>query len=160
MLFGFLTQALIYRGPNMTAETYPYFRLCTLYHQDIPRYVNPHDPMVKAIERGRWAILSSGEMIVYGKTSLIGALVRYEPAFQHYDDSQRDGLSLARDLLGALGTVISGEYMTPYPPKKDFRFTNILWHGFGYSKDMSEKPEWLTQTVRVVGLAGDKDEAG
>ena len=150
--------------------SYPRFHLDTLYHQDIPRYVNPHDPMVKAIERGRWTILSSGVSIVYGKTNLIGALVRYEPAFQHEDRSGDYG-GMFRYILGAIGTVISGEYTPPNPPtrgKKDFRFTNILWHEFGYSEDMSQlgraglspNPDWLTQTVRVVGLAGDKDGAG
>jgi len=140
--------------------------LAPLYHQDIPRYVNPHDPMVKAIERGRWHLLSNNQLIRYGETNLIGALVRYDPAFQHEDHS-RDLWSLPEDLLGALGTVISGEYTLPNPPtreKKDFRFTNILWHGFGYSLDMSQlgraglppNPDWLTRNVRVIGLAGNE----
>ena len=148
---------------------FSYFHLDTLYHQDIPRYVNPHDPMVKAIERERWTILCSGVRIAYNKTNLIGALVRYEPAFQHEDHSGDYG-HLERDILGALGTVISGEYTPPNPPtrgRKDFRFTNILWHGFGYSRDMSQpgraglppNPDWLTKNIRVVGLAGDEDEA-
>ena len=133
--------------------------LPTLHHKDIPRYVNPHDSMVKAIERGRWHLMSNNQKLAYGKTNLIGALVRFEPAFQHHDDHMHFKNPPEADLLGAIGTVIEGEWTinrNGVAPGQDFWFRDIFWYEFGYSK----QTEWLSKTIRVIALAnGNEDDS-
>ena len=143
--------------------------LPTLYHQDIPRYVNPHDSMVKAVERGRWYTLKDNKRLVYGETNLLGALVRYEPAFQHLDEYATAAPHY--DLLGDTGIVLEGEWVQTDVPfvksrvrpmsydsdSEDYWFKRILWTKAGYI----HKVEWLTKTVRVISLAnGVEDGAG
>lgn len=129
-------------------------KLYPVRDEDIPRYINPHDSMVKFAERERWKIMLTGEMIVPWKTDMIGALVRYLPTFQHDIRKNED----SRPLLGAMGTVISGEWVSNASVGTDFCFYNILWHGVGCSEDMSARADFLTKTVRVVDLVTKEDK--
>ena len=98
--------------------------------------------------------MSNNQKLVYGETNLIGALVRFEPAFQHHDDQPH---CHEADLLGAIGTVIEGEWVINRKggvPSQDFWFRDIFWYEFGCSK----KTEWLRQRIRVISLAGGDED--
>ena len=110
--------------------------------------------------------MSNNQKLIFGETNLVGALVRHEPSFQHYDKYPHfKAHSATDDLLGAIGTVIEGEWIinknpqsTPdNEPVKDYWFRDIFWHEYG----SSEWSEYLTKTIRVISLAEeDNDEAG
>lgn len=103
--------------------------------------------------------MSNNQRLVYADTNLIGALVRFEPAFQHNCTRVLAGVEPYINMLGAIGTVIEGEWTSARRCSgmidgKDYSFRNILWYEFGYS----QQTEWLTQTIRVISLAGGVED--
>lgn len=138
----------------MMAYKKPHERLSTICYEDLPRYSNQFDPTVRAIERQRYRTLN-GEAITPDKTNLIGALVRYEPSFQHLHSLLMASAGMPHSILGALGTALSGKWQYRID-RWDYIFADILWYGFGYSTMIFcpslPGPMRLITTVRVVGL--------